>query len=561
MINLIQKTKDEIANVIRLGVEKAGLAGFDTPIEIEKPRDEGHGDFSTNIAMRLAKPAKSNPRALAEKLIEAFDTEGTVIEKIETAGPGFINFTLNRESLYEVMKVIEAEGEDYGRVNIGNGKKIMVEFISSNPTGPMHVGNARGGAIGDCLASILEYAGYDVTREFYVNDAGNQIERFGMSLEARFYQLIGRDVEFPEDGYHGEDITELAREFIEQFGDGDKDTPELKDKLVSYGLKKNIQCIKDTMQDFGINYDVWFLESELHKSGEVKKTVQELIDKGWTYEKDGAIWLKSSEFYCTKDDEEAKDDVLVRSNGIPTYFAADIAYHRNKFVTRGFDTVIDVWGADHHGHTIRMKGAMDAIGIDPERLQFVLMQLVRLIRGGEVVKVSKRTGKAVTLNELLDDIGPDAVRFFFNMRQPASHFDCDLDLAVSKTSDNPVYYVQYAHARMCSILKMLEAEGVTVPKFADVDCNLLVTPQEKALLKKLKEFPQEITDAAQSYEPSKITRYAVDLASVFHTFYNADRVKVDDENLMKARLLLVNSTKLALKSALCVLGVSAPEKM
>ena len=278
-------------------------------------------------------------------------------------------------------------------------------------------------------------------------------------------------------------------------------------------------------------------------------------------EKDGAIWLKSSEFYCTKDDEEAKDDVLVRSNGIPTYFAADIAYHRNKFVTRGFDTVIDVWGADHHGHTIRMKGAMDAIGIDPERLQFVLMQLVRLIRGGEVVKVSKRTGKAVTLNELLDDIGPDAVRFLFNMRQPASHFDCDLDLAVSKTSDNPVYYVQYAHARMCSILKMLEVEGVTVPKFADVDCNLLVTPQEKALLKKLKEFPQEITDAAQSYEPSKITRYAVDLASVFHTFYNADRVKVDDENLMKARLLLVNSTRLALKSALCVLGVSAPEKM
>lgn len=561
MINLIQKTKDEIANVIRLGVEKAGLAGFDAPIEIEKPRDEGHGDFSTNIAMRLAKPAKSNPRALAEKLIEAFDTEGTVIEKIETAGPGFINFTLNQESLYEVMKVIEDEGEDYGRVNIGNGKKIMVEFISSNPTGPMHVGNARGGAIGDCLASILEYAGYDVTREFYVNDAGNQIERFGMSLEARFYQLIGRDVEFPEDGYHGEDITELAREFIEQFGDDDKDTPELKDKLVSYGLKKNIQCIKDTMQDFGINYDVWFLESELHKSGEVKKTVQELIDKGWTYEKDGAIWLKSSEFYCTKDDEEAKDDVLVRSNGIPTYFAADIAYHRNKFVTRGFDTVIDVWGADHHGHTIRMKGAMDAIGIEPERLQFVLMQLVRLIRGSEVVKVSKRTGKAVTLNELLDDIGPDAVRFFFNMRQPASHFDCDLDLAVSKTSDNPVYYVQYAHARMCSILKMLEAEGVTVPKFADVDCNLLVTPQEKALLKKLKEFPQEITDAAQSYEPSKITRYAVDLASVFHTFYNADRVKVDDENLMKARLLLVNSTRLALKSALCVLGVSAPEKM
>lgn len=561
MINLIEKTKGEIASVIKRGVEKAGLAEFGAPIEIEKPRDEGHGDFSTNIAMRLAKPAKSNPRALAEKLIGEFETEGTVIESVETAGPGFINFTLKPERLYEVMKVIEDEGEDYGRVNIGGGKKTMVEFISSNPTGPMHVGNARGGAIGDCLASILDYAGYDVTREFYVNDAGNQIERFGMSLEARYYQLIGREVEFPEDGYHGEDITQLMRDYIAECGDADRDAPDLKEKLVAYGLEKNIRCIKDTMKDFGIDYDVWFLESDLHKSGEVKAAVKELIDKGWTYEKDGAIWLKSSEFYCTKDDEEAKDDVLVRSNGIPTYFAADIAYHRNKFVTRGFDTVIDVWGADHHGHTIRMKGAMDAIGIDPERLRFVLMQLVRLIRGGEVVKVSKRTGKAVTLNELLDDIGADAVRFFFNMRQPASHFDCDLDLAVSKTSDNPVYYVQYAHARMCSILKMLEAEGVSVPKFSEVNCALLDTAQEKALLKKLEEFPQEITDAALSYEPSKITRYAIDLASAFHTFYNADRVKVDDKELMRARLLLVNSARLALKSTLRVLGVTAPEKM
>lgn len=561
MINLIQKTKDEIERVIRDGVEKEGLSGFGVPIETEIPRDEGHGDFSANIAMRLAKPAKTNPRALAERLIAAFDTEGTAIEKIETAGPGFINFTVKPERMYEVMKVIEDEGENYGRVNIGDGKRVMVEFISSNPTGPMHVGNARGGAIGDCLASILDYAGYDVTREFYVNDAGNQIERFGMSLEARYFQLLGRDTEFPEDGYHGEDITQLMREYIDEFGDKDADSADLKDKLISYGLKKNIKCIKDTMKDFGINYDVWFLESELHKSGEVEKTVRELTDNGWTYEKDGAVWLKSSEFYCTKDDEEAKDDVLVRSNGIPTYFAADIAYHRNKFVTRKFDTVIDVWGADHHGHTIRMKGAMDAIGTDPEKLRFVLMQLVRLMRGGEVVKVSKRTGKAVTLNELLDDIGPDAVRFFFNMRQPASHFDCDLDLAVSKTSDNPVYYVQYAHARMCSILKMLEAEGVTVPAFSDTDCTCLVTPQEKALLKKIVELPQEITDAATSLEPSKITRYAVELASVFHTFYNADRVKADDEKLMRARLLLVNSAKIALKSTLNVLGVSAPEKM
>ncbi len=561
MQNLVYEVKCEIENIIKKGLLKTGLDSFGAAIEIEKPKDTGHGDFASNIAMRLAKPAKMNPRAIADKLCEAFDLSGSLVSKVETAGPGFINFTLKDEYLYNVLKVIEAAGEGYGRVNVGEGKKVMVEFISANPTGPMHVGNARGGAIGDCLASVLDYAGYDVTREFYVNDSGNQIERFGASLEARYRELLGEDVVFPEDGYHGNDITELMKAYIEENGDKDKSDADLRDKLVAFGLEKNIAHIKSTMEEFGIHYDVWFMESDLHSSGEVMQTVKALTDAGWTYEKDGAVWLKSSEFFNASEDENAKDDVLVRSNGIPTYFAADIAYHRNKFVTRGFDTVIDVWGADHHGHTLRMKGAMDAVGIDHERLQFVLMQLVRLMRGGEVVRVSKRTGGAVTLNELLEDIGPDAARFFFNMRQPVSHFDCDLDLAVSQTNENPVYYVQYAHARVCSILKMLEAEGVSVPSFDDVDCGLLVTPQEKALLSKLIEFPQEITDSAASLEPSKITRYTIELASLFHTFYNADRVKVDDEKLMKARLLLVNSVRLTLKSALSVLGVSAPDKM
>ncbi len=561
MINPIKNIKEEIRGIVNDALKKTELYDLGSQFEIEKPKEAGHGDFSANVALRLAKPAKSNPRALAEKLVETFDLSDTNIEKAETAGPGFINFTLKQEFYASVLKAICDEGENYGRVDDGQGKKVMVEFISSNPTGPMHVGNARGGAIGDCLAGILDYAGYDVTREFYVNDAGNQIERFGMSLDARYLQLLGNDVEFPEDGYHGQDITDLMKDYIAEFGDADLNDSNRKEKLVKYGLKKNIKNIQDTMKIFGINFDVWFMESDLHASGEVMETVEHLKKNGWTYEKDGAVWLKSSEFYGSKDDEDAKDDVLVRSNGLPTYFAADIAYHRNKFITRGFDTVIDVWGADHHGHTIRMKGAMDAIGINPDKLQFVLMQLVRLMRGGEVVKVSKRTGKAVTLNELLDDIGSDAARFFFNMRTPASHFDCDLDLAVSQTSENPVYYVQYAHARMCSIIKMLEAEGVCVPLFSDADCILLSTPQEIALIAKLAEFPQEISDSASNLEPSKITRFAIDLASTFHTFYNAVRVKSEDKELMSARLLLVSCTRDALRSALSVLGVSAPQHM
>ncbi len=557
--NPIQQVKEEMKEVIERSLAAEGLDGFGAEIELEKPKDPEHGDFATNIAMRLAKPAKAAPRMIADRLIQSFCLEGSCIQKAEAAGPGFINFTLRPDWFYSVLQLIQKEGADYGKVNIGGGKKVMVEFVSANPTGPMHVGNARGGAIGDVLASVLDFAGYDVTREFYINDAGNQIEKFGMSLEARYLQLLqGEDsVAFPEDGYHGEDITQLMREYIQLYGDRElcKSSQERKQALVAFGLEKNIAGIKRTMEQFGVHYDVWFRESELYRTGEVQKTIEQLCATGKAYEKEGATWFGATAFGAEK------DEVLVRSSGIPTYFAADIAYHQNKFKTRGFDTVIDVWGADHHGHTARMKGAMDILGIDPERLQFVLMQLVRLMRDGEVYKVSKRTGKAVTLNELLEEIGSDAARFFFNLRQPTSHFDFDLDLAVSQTNENPVYYVQYAYARCCSILRMLEAEGITVPEYAQVDCSLLKTPQEMLVLKQLSAFPQEIAEAARQYEPSKITRYTIDLASAFHSFYNANRVKGEEEELMKARLLLIDCVKTTLFNALGILGVTALERM
>ncbi len=558
-INPIQQVKEEISEIILNALKAEGLDQFGAEIELEKPKDAGHGDFATNIAMRLAKPAKAAPRAIADKLTAAFELENSSIEKVEVAGPGFINFTLKPEWFYSVLDIIQKENSDYGRVNVGEGKKVMVEFVSANPTGPMHVGNARGGAIGDVLASVLDFAGFDVTREFYINDAGNQIEKFGMSLEARYLQLLqGEDsVTFPEDGYHGEDITQLMRDYIELYGDSElsKSSEERKKALVKFGLEKNIAGIQKTMEQFGVHYDVWFRESELYKSGEVKDTIAQLTATGKAYEQEGATWFGATAFGAEK------DEVLVRSNGIPTYFAADIAYHQNKFKTREFDTVIDVWGADHHGHTARMKGAMDILGINPDRLQFVLMQLVRLMRDGEVYKVSKRTGKAITLNELLEDIGSDAARFFFNLRQPSSHFDFDLDLAVSQSNENPVYYVQYAYARCCSILRMLEAENVFVPEYKDTDCSLMNSPQEMALLERLSAFPQEITDAADQYEPSKITRYTVELASAFHSFYNANRVKGEDVALMKARLLLIDCVKTTLSNALGVLGVTAPERM
>ena len=566
-MNIIENSKQMIGQAVKsafdAAVEKGALNPADAVsvediLHLEVPKDKQHGDFACNIAMLLAKTLRMPPRAIAETIAAEIEVGGE-IEKVEVAGAGFINFYLSNDRLYEVIRAIEEKGEDYGRIDMGKGKKVMIEFVSANPTGPMHMGNARGGALGDCMASVMEYAGYDVSREFYVNDAGNQIEKFGKSLEARYIQEInGEDaVEFPEDGYHGDDIREHAKAFIALEGEKyiDTDSETRKKALVAYALEKNVDALKSDLEKYRIFYDVWFRESTLHESGKVMEAIQRLTDAGYTYEEEGAIWLN-----CEKMGLE-KNEVLVRQNGIPTYFAADIAYHINKIEGRGFDLTIDVWGADHHGHIARMKAALAAVGIDPDKFEVSIMQLVRLTRNGEAVRMSKRTGKAITLSDLLEDVSVDAARFLFNMRMAGSHLDFDLDLAVKQDSENPVYYVQYAHARICSIIRLLKEEGIEVKPFADVDCSLLKEEEELALIKKLSELPEEIHAAAESREPAKITRYVIDLASAFHTFYNSCRVKADDAKLMNARLKLCDSVRIVIKGILKMLKIEAPEKM
>ena len=567
-MDIQEQMRSKISAAIAAAVEKAqqngALPQTDAPLQIEErirlevPKDKEHGDFACNIAMMLAKPLRSNPRAIAEAIVSCIEPDSD-IDKIEVAGAGFINFYLNSSWLYEVLNQVEVQGDDYGRIDIGKGKRVMVEFVSANPTGPMHMGNARGGALGDCLAAVLEHAGYEVTREFYINDAGNQIEKFGNSLNARYIQqLKGEDaIEFPEDGYHGDDITQHAKDFIALHGDKylECDETERKSALVDYALEKNITALKEDLEKYRIFYDVWFRESTLHESGAVQNTIDLLTENGYTYKEDGALWLN-----CEKMGLE-KNEVLVRQNGIPTYFAADIAYHTNKLKTRGYDWAINVWGADHHGHVARMKKALDAVGIDGSRLDVVLMQLVRLTRDGEVVRMSKRTGKAITLSDLLEEISVDAARFFFNMRSAGSHLDFDLGLAAEQSNNNPVFYVQYAHARICSILRLMAEESVSVRPFSEIDANLLKAEEEFELLKKLGDLPGEIESAAKSLEPARLTRYVMDLAAVFHTFYTACRVKVEDRALMEARLKLIDCTRIVLKNVLAMLKITAPERM
>jgi len=564
MTNIIEDIRAHVINCVKGALKKAAEAGELPEIEmdeitIEAPKEKEHGDLSTNIAMQMARQAKTAPVKIASALIANMDFQDTYIEKAECAGPGFINFFLKKEWLYEALKRIIKEGEDYGRINVGNGKKVMVEYVSANPTGPLHMGNARGGALGDLIASVLEAAGYDVTREFYINDAGNQIEKFGISLEARYLQLIkGEDaVEFPEDGYHGEDIIDHMKDYIEQYGDKllDEEPEVRRKKLVEYALPKNLERIKNGLEAYGVVHDVWFSEQSIYDSGEFDETLKYLRDNNLTYEKDGAEWFKASEFGAEK------DEVLIRNNGLPTYFASDIAYHRNKFVTRGFEWVINLWGADHHGHVARMKSAMKALGLDPDRLDVVVFQLVRLIKDGEVARMSKRTGRAISLNDLIEDVGRDAVRFIFNTKTSGSHLDFDLDLAVKQSNENPVYYVQYAHARICSMLRLLEAEGIKVPDPEQVDFLKLSSVEELDLMRKLAEYPDEIRISAQTLEPSRLTRYVTDVASLFHSFYNACRVKGEEEELMKARLLLVESTRIVIKNVLNILKISTPVKM
>ncbi|MCX7748637.1 MAG: arginine--tRNA ligase [Clostridia bacterium] len=558
--NLRQEIKKSVMESIQKAVQNAELPEVEIQdVAVEIPREKGHGDFSTNTAMQITKQAKKAPRQVAEIIIKNLSLKGTYIEKVECAGPGFINFHLKNDWLYDSLKIIQKKKNDFGKIDLGKGQKVMVEFVSANPTGPLHMGNARGGALGDCIASVLEAAGYDVTREFYINDAGNQIEKFGISLEARYLQFLkGEDaVEFPEDGYHGEDIKDHMKDYIEIYGDKllNAEPVERRNALVEFALPRNLERIKNGLQSYGIKYDVWFSEQSLYDSGEIDEVISILKDKGYTLEKEGAVWFKASEFGAEK------DEVIVRNNGLPTYFASDIAYHRNKFLSRKFDRVINLLGADHHGHAARMKSAVSAMGIDPDKLDIVIFQLVRLYRNGEIARMSKRTGRTISLTDLLEEVGRDAARFFFNTKASGSHLDFDLDLAVQQSNDNPVFYVQYAHARICSMLKVLESDGAYVPEVDKVDLSVLNKKEELELIKRLSEYPEEIRLAAQSLEPSRLTRYVLDVAGLFHSFYNACRVRGSEESVLKARLLIVDSTRIVIKNVLDLLSISAPERM
>ena len=563
MSKLVQQATQELRTAIeaamRAAIEDGSLPQADLPaFTLEVPADRSHGDWACNAAMAGARAFRQAPRKIAESIASHLDLAPTYFDRCEIAGPGFLNFFLNPRFYADVLRDVEALGKDYGRSDYGKGEKVMVEFVSANPTGPMHMGNARGGALGDCLAAVLDAAGYDVWREFYVNDAGNQIEKFGISLEARYLQILqGEDaVEFPEDGYHGDDIREHAQNYVNEHGDGllSVSPEERRAALVQYALPKNIARMQRDLEKYRIQYDKWFLESTLHEDGEVMEIVDILTKKGLTYEKEGAVWYRATGFGAEK------DEVLIRQNGNPTYFTADIAYHRNKF-NRGFTRCIDVWGADHHGHVARMKGAMDAVGLDGSKLDVVLIQLVRLVRAGEVVRMSKRSGKAIQLADLLDEVPIDAARFLFNMREANTQMDFDLDLAVQEDSQNPVYYVQYAHARICSLFQKLAGEGLTLRPCTDEEMALLSTPEEIELLRHIASYTDEIAAAARGYDPARITRYVITLANLFHSFYNACRIGGEEDSLAHARLQLCSAVLTVIRNVLGMFKITAPERM
>lgn len=581
MSYIVNKVQDDMRNIVKDAAAAAAEKGAfqavpTTDFNIEIPGDRANGDFSTNAAMAWARELRNAPRKIADAIVSEMKLDGTYFERVEVAGPGFINFYLSDRYYADILKDIKAKGKDYGRSDYGKGKKINVEFVSANPTGPMHMGNARGGALGDCLAAVLDCAGYEVSREFYINDAGNQIDKFALSLDVRYQQIYKGEeaVELPEDSYHGEDIKVRAQEFADIYGDKfiSADESERRKALVDFALPKNIQAMKDNLSKYRIEYDTWFHESVLHNGGELAQTIELMKQKGLTYEKDGALWYKNIEVQTERlkkqglsqesiDKLELKDDVLIRANGNPTYFAADIAYHRNKLAVRNFDTAIDVWGADHHGHVARMQGALDAIGVGGDKLNVILMQLVRLTRDGEVVRMSKRTGKAITLVDLLEEIPIDAVRFLFNMREPGSQMEFDLDLAVEQSAQNPVYYCQYAHARICSIIKKLKGEGIEARDCSEAELEMLKESEERELIRHLAGLTNEIVNSAKLYDPAKITRYVVDLATLFHKFYNACRVQCGDEALMQARLYLCICVKDTIKNVLEMLRITVPESM
>ena len=558
LLNIIEETQSALRQGVAAACAQAMAAGTLPEAAlpdfvIETPKDEKNGDFSTNLAMQLTRILRQNPRKIAEAIVGGIDLPG-LVERVEIAGPGFINFYLVPGWLNRVLPAIQEEDADYGKSNAGGGERVQVEFVSANPTGLLHIGNARGGALGDTLAAVLNEAGYVCDKEYYINDAGNQVENLGKSVEARYFELLGRDdYEIPEDGYHGKDIIATTQRLLDEKGESLVDLPEAerRELMKNYALKEKVAGIRGSLENFGVVFDNWFSEQSLHDAGSVHEVVDILREKGVVYEKDGAQWLRATDW------GEEKDEVLVRSNGTPTYFAADIAYHRDKF-ERGYKRLINIWGADHHGHVARLKGAMTALGYPGDDITVILMQLVRLYRGGEIVKMSKRSGKYVTLDELIEEVGKEAARFFFIMRSPDSALDFDLDLAKAESSDNPVYYVQYAHARICSILSVA---GVETPKAADVDLSLLTEENERVLIRKLAEWPQEVADAARELAPYHLAYYAKELANAFHSFYNSCKVLTDDAALRDARLALVDCTRITLRNVLTLLGLSAPERM
>ena len=563
MISIFEETRNQLHTAIEKALNSAMDCADLIKIEtkdfvIEVPADTSKGDFATNVAMVNVKGFKTAPVKVAEAIVKHFPNEDVEIDRIEIAGPGFINIFMPKSWFAKMLGDVIDKAENYGRSDYGKGQKVMVEYVSANPTGPMHMGNARGGAIGDVLAESLSWAGYDTTREFYVNDAGNQIEKFGISLEARYIQqLKGEDaVEFPEDAYHGEDIIEHAKAFIAENGDKylECDSETRRKALIDFALPKNIDKLKVDLGRYRINYDVWFKESTLHPDA-INKILDILTEKGLAYEKEGAIWYKATAFGAEK------DEVLRRTNGIPTYFAADIAYHYNKFAVRKFDKVINVWGADHHGHVARLKGAMNAVGLDGDKLDIVLMQLVRLIKDGEPYRMSKRSGKAITLTNLLEEVPLDAARFFFIMREPGSTLDFDLDLAVEESSKNPVFYVQYAHARICAILKNLKAMGIEPRKLSAEELNVLDSDSERELIRALAQLPQVIVTSAKDYDPAKISTYASTVATAFHKFYTTCRIKDEPDEILYPRLELCVAAKTVLNNVLAILKVTAPEVM
>lgn len=525
-------------------------------ITLEVPKDKSHGDLATNVAMQLTRIAKKNPRQIAEVILEHLDMAKASIEKAEIAGPGFINFTLDKGYLYPIVALVEEQGDNYGRIATGEGQKVQMEFVSANPTGSLHLGHARGAAVGDALCNVLDFAGYEVTREYYINDAGNQVVNLIKSLEARYLQELGQDAEMPEDGYHGEDIKGFAKELVAEKGDSllSMDPGERAAFLRQFGLEKELDKIKRDLNRFRVHFDEWFSETSLYENGLVEKSLEELKSKGEAYEKDGATWLRTTDY------GDDKDRVLVKNDGTYTYLTPDIAYHRNKY-ERGYDKILNIWGADHHGYIPRMKAAMEALGNDPDKLIVLIAQMVSLFQDGEKVKMSKRTGKAVTMEDLMDEVGVDAIRYFFTMRSMDSHLDFDMDLAVSTSNENPVFYVQYAHARICSVFRQAEEQGVNLLPLSEVNLSVLTTEHEYDILRKIGELPQEVSLAAENYAPHRLIRYVYELASLFHSYYRAERVITEDTDQTQARLALLRAVRTVIANVLRLMGVSAPERM